>query len=438
MNELSELERLIEMWTGVRSGTVRSDESLARLVHERVAQLGSSSVAGFVERVRREGLEGEEFRRLIRIVTNGQTYFFRDPRQLVELADHLARTAGARHPHVWVAGCSTGEEAYTLAILCAERGVKVHVHATDLQDERVASAEHGLYGEWALRAVPEAQRLRHFDAVSGGYRIRTSIRNRVSFGVHNLVDERAPTVHGRRVGWDAIVCRNVFIYWAPERVESVCRQLADELGPGGVLVLGPSESLLGMSVPLVPMQLGSRTAYRLPDVVRGHEPPPDVARCPSAEPGLADPQTWVELLNAGHASLLAHDFITASRRYEEATTLAELEPESHFFRGLVHLKLGHWAAARESLRRSTFLQPEFWPAWLLSAGVHERKHDAAAGLRDLRTAAAVVARSRGPHTFRSAVDGIAAATITAEEAVYIIERRVASLGRGVSKEARDG
>lgn len=439
MSASLELERLVEMWTGIRPGTLRSEDALARHVEGRVRALGLRSVATYLERIRSEGGDGEEFRLLVRVVTNGQTHFFRDPGQLVELADHLARIAGTRHPHVWVAGCSTGEEAYTLAILCAERGVKVHVHATDLQDERVAFAEHGFYGEWAVRSVPAPHLARYFDRVDGGYRVRTSIRNRVSFGVHNLVDERMPAVHGRRVAWDAIVCRNVFIYWAPDRVAAVCRRLAEELDRGGLLVCGPSESLLGMDVPLVPFVLGARTVYRVPSAERGFLAVQRSAQRPAPEP---EPEpavpSWIGRLGEGHRRLVAHDFDEARERYEEAVAAAELEPEAHFFLGLVRLKLGQWTPARDSLRRALFLDPGCWPAALLVAGIHERRRDPASARRELRMAAEAIAGRRGAYPFRSDVRGIAAAVLTAEEAGYVIERRTASLGRALSKEARDG
>ncbi len=437
MNAASELERLVELWTGIRPGTIRSEDALSRHVAERVRGLGLGGAASYVDRIRTEGIDGEEFRLLLRVVTNGQTHFFRDPQQLVELADHLARRAAGSHPHIWVAGCSTGEEAYTVAILCAERGVKVHVHATDVQDERVAFAEHGLYDAWSVRAVPAPLLARHFEPVRGGHRIRTAIRNRVSFGVHNLVDERAPTVHGRRVAWDAIVCRNVFIYWAPDRVAAVCTRLADALDRSGLLVLGPSESLLGMDVPLVPCTLGGRTAYRLPAIERIVTTTPSTA--PSAAPvSETDREPWVGLLDEGHERLLAHDFEEAAVRYEAACSTAELEPEGHFFVGLARLKLGQLGPARESLRRALFLERSFWPAALLLAGIHERRRDPAAARRDLRIAADGLSGRQGRFPFRSDVRGIAAAVLTVDEAAHVIERRTASLGRAAAKEARDG
>lgn len=434
MNSLHELTHLVERWTGIRPGTIRGRDALVRYAEARARFLGLPDLGSLAARIEAEGPGGEEFRRLARVVSNGQTYFFRDASQLEELVAMLAERHAGRTADVWIAGCSTGEEAYTLAILCAERGVRVRILATDLHEERVEQARLGVYDDWSLRRVPPPTRERYFETAASGHRVRDSIRNRVTFAVHNLVGDAAPTFLGRRVAWSAIVCRNVLIYFAVERIRAICSMFADELAPDGVLVLGASESLQGMDVNLAPVTLGTRTAYR-------SSVPPPPSRPPVAVVAADESESWrttpvaipridgFTSTELGHDCLRSHAFEDALAHYEDAVRLEDLDAEAHFFVGLARIKLGDRAGALLALRRALFLEPNLWPASLLLAGVHERRHDGVAALRELRSARRVVERSRGPYPFRSEVRGIAAASLTAEEAISVVDRRWVSVAR---------
>src|SRR5690606_11182110 len=117
------------------------------------------------------------------------TWFFRDRDQLEQLAARLEARRSAGPLSVWVAGSSTGDEAYSLAILCAERAVDVRILATDLDRARLAIAERGIYAEHSLRALDAATRARWLEPIAdGSWRVREPLRRVLSVRRHNLMD----------------------------------------------------------------------------------------------------------------------------------------------------------------------------------------------------------------------------------------------------------
>jgi len=178
-----------------------------------------------------------------------ETSFFRHPEQLAALAAHLGpRPAPLR---LWSAGCASGEEAYSLAIAMLEAGRGTRgdaVLGTDVSERALAAARRAAYGPRALRKVDPAAAARWLEPpdAEGARRPTAPVRAQVSFARHNLVrDPPAPAG-----AFDAILCRNVLIYFEPVVAAGVLRRLADALRPGGALVLGPVELPLAAAVPL--------------------------------------------------------------------------------------------------------------------------------------------------------------------------------------------
>jgi chemotaxis protein methyltransferase CheR len=163
---------------------------------------------------------------------------------------------------VWSAACSTGEEPYTIAMLLAERGLldRVEIVATDVSATTIARARAGRHGTRSLRdGYPTEIARRYLDATTHGVVVSEAIRDAVAFAVVNLVDERACAALGM---FDAIVCRNVLIYFDDAQVARVIDRVARQLVPDGLLAVGVSESLLRFGTQLVCDERGSAFFYR--------------------------------------------------------------------------------------------------------------------------------------------------------------------------------
>jgi chemotaxis protein methyltransferase CheR len=184
---------------------------------------------------------------LVQHLTVGETYFLRDPAQIAALRetilpDLVGRRASERRLRLWSAGCSTGEEPYTLAILLREQDISpawdVLLVGTDVNRESLRVAREGHYAAWSLRATPDEIRNRYFLASDTGWRLNDSIRRMTRFAWMNL---GADALMPPSADLDLIMCRNVTIYFDEVATQRLYRALVRALAPGGWLMLGPSD-----------------------------------------------------------------------------------------------------------------------------------------------------------------------------------------------------
>lgn len=213
------------------------------------------------------GTAHPSFGRLLDASVNGETYFFRDPDGLAAFAEEIAperllSAGGEGTLDVWSAGCSTGEEPYTLSALLLEKGIlpsrHVRIRGTDLSPDSIRRARAGSYGTHAFRATSDERRERHFEPAEGG-------RLRVKDGVRQAVElETRPILDEPRDGplFDVIVCRNVLIYLDEEARRRAAELFVARLKPGGYLLLGPSDALATAATSLTMVRLTHDVAYR--------------------------------------------------------------------------------------------------------------------------------------------------------------------------------
>jgi chemotaxis protein methyltransferase CheR len=204
------------------------------------------------------------------VLTTNETYFFREAHQLraftEEVLPVLAReNARERRLRLWSAGCSTGEEVYTIAILLARSGLfegwDVDVFGSDIARRVLAVARAGVYGPHAFR-TPEAEAIKGwFRPVAGKWRVNDEVRRLASFGHLNLLDEGALSLV---TSVDAIFCRNVMIYFDLAARRRVVGAFHGRLRPGGYLLLGHSESLLNVTSDFQLVHLRHDLVYRKP------------------------------------------------------------------------------------------------------------------------------------------------------------------------------
>ena len=207
---------------------------------------------------------------LARLVTNNETYFFRETSQFEALFEEAAeRLVGppARRGSLRVlcAGCSSGEEPYTLNIFAKTRplalgGARLRIDAFDIDAVRLRSAIDGVYGPSSLRATSEEQIHRHFSR-SGvdRFSLRRRFRQDVHFALGNILE---PRTYGGDGAYDVLFCRNVFIYFAEGGLRRALANFSRVLRPGGLLFLGHAESIIGVSEEFETVRLSRCIAYQ--------------------------------------------------------------------------------------------------------------------------------------------------------------------------------
>jgi len=264
--------RLIRDLVSGYAGVYFGDESLQiveRKLRERVDALGLASFGEYYRFLRLSSGGGAELDEAIDLLTTNETYFFREDYQLRALRDEvLPRIAGAKSQRllsVWSAGCSTGEEVYTLAIVISESGLfegwQVRVYGSDISRRCVAAARRGVYGPSSFRMTPPEIRRSCFVDRSDGAHVADRIRTICHFGHMNLMDAERVRIVGRV---DIIFCRNVLIYFDQRSRKRLIDTLYERLLPGGLLFLGHSESLLNVSTAFELVHLREDLAYRKP------------------------------------------------------------------------------------------------------------------------------------------------------------------------------
>ncbi len=272
-HELSEIRMFIEERTGIHFDESRQRFFSTRVrehLHARELHRGSD----LLRTIRKSNVEYEAL--LERLLTQ-ETSFFRYPavfeafekRVLPEL--HAKKFwKDPRTLRVWSAGCSTGEEPYSIAITIVDSlsfadAWNVEILATDVGRQALRHAERATYSGRSIASVNEKQLTTHFMPVAGGHQVKPRLRKMISFAQMNLA---SPVYLGRM---DLIFCMNVLIYFTDERRHVLVQRFYDVLEPGGYLFLGHSESISKMPVKFQAIVLGDCILYRKPTAEEMHK-----------------------------------------------------------------------------------------------------------------------------------------------------------------------
>ncbi|HEX7104854.1 MAG TPA: CheR family methyltransferase, partial [Acidothermaceae bacterium] len=269
--EFDLVRRILEKAAGLVHDETRR-ESLNFSVMTRVEATGSQSVAAYLALVASPGGVVER-QRLIDEVTIQETHFFRNPPQIRALRQHvlpeLIRRAVVtdRPVNIWSAGCSTGEEPYSVAMLVREllpMATREHVRVlgTDVSANALRIAEQASYGARAVQMAEPVDLARWFTLVGDNYLVRDDVRDLVELRLHNLVTEAPPFEPGEV---DLVLCRNVTIYFNRATTKELMGRFHAVLRNGGYLFLGHSETLWQMSDAFTLVPLGDAFVYRRDD-----------------------------------------------------------------------------------------------------------------------------------------------------------------------------
>lgn len=263
--DYARLCKLIYAEAGIHLGTERKTMLEAR-IKRRLKALDLDSYGQYCDYL--FGHKGDrdvthdEVVHLIDVVTTNKTDFFREPKHFHYLVEHalpeLTERNGSKPFLIWSAGCSTGEEPYTMAIVLNEYanshpGFRFRILASDISNLVLAKAEQGVYTHSVVEPVPPALRRKYFmrSRQPGSDRVRVvpELRQTVEFRRLNFMD----TDYGLSEKLDAIFCRNVIIYFDRPTQQRILLRLANCLLPGGYMFVGHAETLHDMNLPLVPV-----------------------------------------------------------------------------------------------------------------------------------------------------------------------------------------
>ena len=247
---------------------------LERNVVNAALQLDYSSTGSYIAQLMSEHMSRDQFETLVSHLTIGETYFLREPRTFEALESAIlprllsARRQSDKRLRIWSAGCCSGEEPYSVAILL-DRLIPDHevwnccLLATDINSRFLDKAVVGVYGEWSFRGTPSSIRERYFDKTSDGrYELKPQIKRRVSFSFLNLADESYPSVINNTHSMDIIFCRNVLMYFSEPQAKKVVERLYRSLSDDGWLIVGPSEGHSVLFDLFTPVELSGTILYR--------------------------------------------------------------------------------------------------------------------------------------------------------------------------------
>ena len=210
---------------------------------------------------------------VVEALLNNETYFFRDKPTFDQLPQEILpelarRRAGTKRLSIWSAGCSTGQEVYSLAMLFAEQkerwaGWSIELIGTDVSHRAINAARSGLFSQFEVqRGLGVTQMLRHFDEATGGWQIREEARRMVHFRQHNVLGP-PPGRHP----FDLVLCRNVLLYFDRATRAAAFDRLANAVAPDGFLMLGAGETVIGQTDRFVPTP--QRASFFAPQTAAG-------------------------------------------------------------------------------------------------------------------------------------------------------------------------
>lgn len=386
---------------------------LGRGIASAALGLGVSDLNGWAENLAAGKLGTEDRVSVANHLTISETYFFRHPETFTALERTILparieeRRREIRPLRIWSAGCASGEEPYSVAILLRHAFPKVRtdsivISGTDLNTHVIKRAAQGVYSEWSFRDVPAWLKSGYFTRTPRGhYQIAPEIRDLVRFSQLNLAAPLFPAEFGERGDFDVILCRNVLMYFSAEWQDKIIRRFTQALAPGGWLIVGPCDvtttesnelSLHSTSPGIYQKQDGAKAKGPVaPERKRVANagavvPTPtksDAAASADVRPTLPEPSPKTELpapvpvqekradtVVATEALPEAADLSSLARRHANRGELSEalaacdqaikadnLNPALHHLRGCVLLELDRPAEAEDAFRRVLYLDP---------------------------------------------------------------------------------
>jgi chemotaxis protein methyltransferase CheR len=394
---LSRLSGLATAEFGLRFPPDRWNE-LARGVASAALELGIPDLEGWAENLVQGSPAADHLKAVANHLTISETYFFRQRETFHALENEIlpARLAVRREQgrplRIWSAGCASGEEPYSIAILLRQkfpdlRQDNIVIHATDINSHVLARAQRGIYSEWSFRDVPDWVKGSYFTRKPNGrHEISPEIRRMVRFSQLNFAAPIYPAEFGDRGDFDVILCRNVLMYFSADWQERIVRRFAAALAPDGWLIVGPCDLTAALSADLHLRLAGpgvfQKTDRRVPLPVPElplptpvHEPllwpvasgpavaieappPPEPPALVPPAPALTPAATESEVASAlAHSHANRGELEQALAACEEAIALDKTNPNFHYLRACILQEQDRLPEAAAAYRRVLFLDP---------------------------------------------------------------------------------
>lgn len=373
---------------------------LERRIGAAAEDAGHTDSTAYVRILLADGVPKSEVERLAEHLTVGETYFFRERGGLDALEAHVLpdllrrRGTGNRSLRIWSAGCCTGEEAYSIAmvldrLLPEQTGWDIRIHGTDINPRFLHVAREAVYSEWAFRTTPDwVQRLYFERTDDNRYALATRIRDRVRFSYCNLATNDLPDTD-----FDLILCRNVLMYFTAENAGATAARLHRALRPDGLLLVSPAETSVTVFKQFSCVNYPGAIFYS-PTRPKPSAKPPLPARRRSTSrraPQRRNPPPPVdgatmEATARRHADRGELD--AAASCCLEAIAADKLSARLYYLLANIELERGNVAAAATALQRTVFVDPSFVLAHfaLINLRLREgRNRDAARQLNVTRT-----------------------------------------------------
>ncbi len=370
------------------------DDLLWERVQRRLAATGLGDSTAYLERLEDTGRGEAEWAALEAEITIGETFFFRYAEQFDALATRIlpeliARNRDRRRIRIWSAGCASGAEPYSIAIVLrnllgdAWDDWHVSIVGTDMNAAAIAAARRAEFGRWALRSLSDGDRTRYFRQASATtWSLRPAWRSAVQFERHNLLSLLDGTSPLQFTDFDLILCRNVLIYFHPDMAIRIVAALGACLVDDGWLLIGHAEPNPAFAAFLRPVNLPGTTVYR-----RGQVPEPPtvvvpaafVPMLPPAPPPAAKPQSnplpvpaerpqpqpvpsaagLDDVVEAVRAQADRGELEAAQRTCRAGIEANPTSPALHFYDGLVARALGDGHEAEAAFRKAIYLDRDF-------------------------------------------------------------------------------
>ncbi|TVQ58820.1 MAG: chemotaxis protein CheR [Spirulina sp. DLM2.Bin59] len=339
----------------------------------------------------------QEWRELTVMITNVESYFFRDHGQFqlleqVLLPRLIAMKRQERQLRIWSAGCSTGEEPYSLAILLRqllahEQGWEYEVLGTDINPMALDRAREGYYPQWSLRSLAPMIRERYFQPCGDGFQLDQRIRKMVRFEAFNLAKPMARQIAIGQI--DLIVCRNVFIYFSPDAITTALATFHRALTPHGYLMTGHAE-LYGQDLAAFQSHLFPESViYQRRDRQRVKSPvplpPPVISEprlrpvppvvVPVAMPPTAPPPSLADLLTEAEFCLQQKNYRRSRQKIEAVLAQDRRNFAAHLLKAQLEANSGKYEEAIATCQQALKIEPLSIAIYYLMAQIAEEQGD---------------------------------------------------------------
>ncbi|MBI5888040.1 MAG: tetratricopeptide repeat protein [Deltaproteobacteria bacterium] len=446
---LEETARLITSLMGLYFPEDRLTD-LERGLASASRELGFADIANFIKWLKSSPMTKESLEIMASHLTVGETYFFREKDTLSAVETRIlpeiikSKRTGEKRLRIWSAGCSTGEEPYTIAIILHRlisdiTDWNITILATDINPMSLKKARRGVYGEWSFRNSPEWLKSSYFKrAADNGYEIAPFIKNMVTFEYLNLADDVYPSLLSNTNAMDIIFCRNVLMYFRPDLSRKVVTAFYNSLMEKGFLLVSPCETLTSITTLFAMENHQNATLYRKDsDAGAGSKPAlyanrfdskaipaapaPQAAPMPKQtaikrpsplRPAEDDYAFALRMFNDGRfkeaakrleeslgggadarsAILLARiranagELEDALKWCEKAVAANRLDPYCHYLRATILQEEGRLQDAVEELKRALYLDHGFVLAYFVLGSIFLKLGDEQAGARNLKNA----------------------------------------------------